>query len=115
MKKFLTSILTMLACFSLCACGSDGGNVESVEDKVKNAVETRIKVNIIMQYETTGVPNITYYVDEISENNFEVTGKVTVRDKYGDTYTGNYDAVVEYNPTTNECEVDCDIGILYKN
>ena len=54
-------------------------------------------------------------VDEISENNFEVTGKVTVRDKYGDTYTGNYDAVVEYNPTTNECEVDCDIGILYKN
>ena len=49
------------------------------------------------------------------ENEYEVTGKVTVQDKYGDSYTGNYDATVEYNPTTDKCDVDCNIGDLYKN
>ena len=115
MKKLLAVILAMLLCVSLFACGGKGGDTESVEDKVKDAVESQIQVNIMLQYDTTGVPSITYYVDKIGENVFEVTGKVTVRDKYGDTYTGNYDAEVEYNPSTDKCKVDCDIDKLYKN
>ena len=47
--------------------------------------------------------------------NFEVTGKVTVKDKYGDSYTGKYDAVVEYDPATDDCDANCDIDKLYKD
>ena len=115
MKKLFAIILSMLLCLSLCACGSNGGDTESVEDKVRDAVESQINVDIMLRYDTTGVPSITTYIDEIGENEFEVTGKVTVRDKYGDTYTGNYDAVVEYDPATDDCDVDCDIDTLYKN
>ena len=51
------------------------------------------------------MPTITTYVEKISENTYEVTGKVTIKDKYGDSYTGKYDAEVEYNPSTEKCSV----------
>ena len=115
MKKVFSIILAMVLCLSLCACS--GGNVDtkSVEDKVKLAVESQIMAKITLQYDTTGIPSITYYIDKISENKFEVTGKVTVKDKYGDSFTGKYDAVVEYDPATDKCDADCDIGKLYKD
>ena len=116
MKKVLAIILAMILCFSLCAC--NGGNeedTESIEDKVKSAVKSDIMATIKLQYDTTGLPNITCYVDKISENKFEVTGKVTVKDKYGDSYTGKYDADVEYKPERDYCDVDLDIGSLYKD
>lgn len=115
MKKVFAIILAMVLCLSLCACSGGNGDTESVEDKVKLAVESQIMANIMLQYDTTGLPSITYYIDEISENNFEVTGKVTVKDKYGDSYTGKYDAVVEYDPATDDCDADCDIDKLYKD
>ena len=75
----------------------------------------RIMVEIALSYDTTGVPTITTFVDEIGENTYEVTGKVTVKDKYGDSYTGKYDAEVEYNPATDNCDVDLELGDLYKD
>ena len=85
------------------------------EDKLESAVKSRIMVEITLTYETTGVPSITTYVKEIGDNLYEVTGKVSVKDKYGDSYTGKYDAEVEYDPATEDCDVDLDLGKLYKD
>lgn len=115
MKKLFAIILSVVLGLSLCACSESGSNSESVEDKVRSAVENYIMASVAVQYDTTGVPSITAYIDEIGENEYEVTGKVTVRDKYGDSYTGKYDAVVEYDPETDDCAVDCNLGNLYKD
>jgi hypothetical protein len=34
-----------------------------------------------------------------------VSGKITVHDKYGDSYTGTYDAVVVYDTAEDEASV----------
>ena len=116
MKRVFALILAVALCFGLCACG--GGSTESKaspEEKVSSAVRSRIIVEITFSYDTTGVPTITTYVDEIGDNRYEVTGKVTVKDKYGDSYTGKYDAEVEYDPVTDDCDVDLELGTLYKD
>ena len=115
MKKIFLIILTLIMCFSIIACEGDKKETESIEDKVRSAVESRIIVNISLTYDTVGVPNCTYYIDKVDDNNFKVTGKVTVKDKYGDTYTGKYDAEVTYNPTTDDCAVILDLDKLYKD
>lgn len=117
MKKFLSLLLTISLCVSLVACGGGGSSeskTESVESKVERSVKAYINTEIMFSYDTVGDPNITYYIDEISENNFEVSGKVTVKDKYGDSYSGKYDAIVKYNPETDKCDTDVEIDKLYK-
>lgn len=116
MKRVFALILAFALCFGLCACG--GGSTESKdspEEKVRIAVRSQIVVELMFSYDTTGAPTITTYVDEIGNNRYEVTGKVTVNDKYGDSYTGKYDAEVEYDPATGDCDVDLDLGTLYKD
>lgn len=112
MKKFFAVLMSVVLCFSLVACTAE--KTETVENKVKSAVEARLITYVSIAYDTIGVPNITYYIEEVGENKFEVSGKVTVQDKYGDTYSGNYDAEVEYNSSTDKCTVDYDLGKLYK-
>ena len=116
MKKFLCLLLAMVMCLSLVACGgSEKSNVSSVEDKVRNAVKANIQAELLVNYDTVGVPEITCYIDEVGDNVYEVTGKVTVKDKYGDSYTGKYDANVEYDPATDECTTNVELDSLYKD
>ena len=118
-KLFLVLLMSVIM-LSLIACGGtkepEKSPEELIVEDVKNDVSSEIIATIIWKYETEGTPIITHYVDEISENKFDVTGKVTVRDKYGDTYTGKYDAVVEYDPAKEDSEiVSFDLGTLYKD
>lgn len=117
MKRILSATLILLMCLSLCACGSSGeSESQSVESIVENRVKSYIMAEIALTYETEGVPTITYFVNQAGENQYEVTGKVTVKDKYGDSYTGKYDALVDYDAETGEAEIDtCDIDTLYKD
>lgn len=119
MKKILALILAIITCLSLCACTGGGNSNDakssSVEDKVKESVKYQIMAEVALKYDTTGAPSCTYFVDEIGENKFEVTGKVTVRDKYGDSYTGKYDAEVIYDPADDDCDVSLEMGTLYKD
>ena len=120
MKRAFLMILAVVLCLGLCACGTGGAQKESeVEetpnDKVATAVKNQIMVQIALQYDTTGVPTITTYVSKVSENLYEVTGKVTVHDKYGDSYTGKYDAEVKYNSVTKDCDVKLSMDTLYKD
>lgn len=115
MKKLLSLALAIIFCFSLFACGNKDKE-PSVEDLVKECVKDRIDVELVLSYDITGNIQATYFLDEVSENVFEVTGKVTVKDKYGDNYSGKYDAIVEYNPQSNKCSLEnLDIGKLYKD
>lgn len=116
MKKLFIIILSIIMCFSIIACNDNKEDTESIEDKVKEAVRLRITTEIILYYDTADVPQCTYYVDDIGDNNFKVTGKATVKDKYGDSYTGKYDAEVTYDPFADKCSVtNLDLDKLYKD
>lgn len=117
MKKLLALVMAILMCLCLCACdpGTEAEDAKSPEETVESKVRSQIMAEIILTYDTEGVPTITSYVNQRGENTYEVTGKVTVKDKYGDYYTGKYDAEVEYDPETGYCDVDLDLGTLYKD
>ena len=115
MKRIFALLMAIVLCFGLCACGGSKEPEKTPEDKVTSAVRSYIMVEITLSYETTGVPSITTFVNQIDETTYEVTGKVTVKDKYGDSYTGKYDAMVEYDPATEDCDVDLELGSLYKD
>ncbi|MBQ1187414.1 MAG: hypothetical protein IIX54_07005 [Clostridia bacterium] len=112
MKNLFAIILLTICCLSLCACGGSVDNIETVEDKVMEAVQAQINARTVWRY--GGLPHASQFIDEIGENKFKVTGEISVRDKNGDTYEGGYDAVVEYDPATDECVVDIDIDSLYR-
>jgi len=95
MKRFLLVLISIILVISLCAC--DNSNKVSEEDLVKNATKAILRAKLLY-YDTVGAPHITYYLEKQSSTKYYVSGKVTVSDKYGDSYTGKYDAVVEYMP-----------------
>lgn len=118
MKKLFALILAMVLCFSLCACGGNG-DTESVEDKVKHAVKNTLwsKIQLSSDSQWIAVTNVTYNINKKAENKFEVTGKVSISNKDGNTYTGNYKASVEYDSSSDKCYAhytDCNIGTLTK-
>ena len=115
MKRVIALLLVVVLCVGLCACSNSGTTKNSKEDKVVSEVKSYITFEIKYYYDTVGMPTITTHVEKISENTYEVTGKVTIKDKYGDSYTGKYDAEVEYNPSTEKCSVDLNLGKLYKD
>ena len=120
MKKILLMLLMSALVFTFVACDLNNEPEKSPEEliieDVESCVTAEIIATIIWQYDTEGSPLITHYVDEIGENKFEVTGKVTVRDKYGDTYTGKYDAIVEYDPISEDSDiVSFNLGTLYRD
>lgn len=115
MKKMIALVLSLVLCLSLCACGDNGDDTTSVNQKVKNSVIAQLTLKVKLQYEITGQPIITTNIKEISENRYKVTGKITVRDAYGDSYTGKYDAIVDYDPSKDNCKANIDLGDLYRD
>ena len=122
MKKYATLVLVMLLSLFMFACkgggGSDSDYSNTKEYKVESATQAYVISYISVHYGSSvvGAPQITYILQEHSENNFEVTGKVTVKDKYGDSYTGTYQAIVLYLPDEDKATVyTCTVNTLYKN
>lgn len=117
MKKVISVLLIVVLCVSFAACSSGGDDTEvkSPQERIRNVVYNRILVNVLAKYDTQGSPNVTYYLDPISDNTFEVSGRVTVRDKYGDSYSAKYDCVAEYKPDTDDVAItDFELGGFYK-
>ena len=116
MRRLIAGILMFVLCLGLCACGGGSSESErSLSDRAGSAVKGQLMVYVSLSYQTTGVPQITTYVKEIGNNKFQVTGKVTVRDNYGDTYTGKYDATATYDAASDDFDVDYDLDDLYKD
>lgn len=116
MKKVISLIMVLALCLGLCACGGNSSKgKQTPKEKAVSTLESYIGVQIALRYDTVGPTHITTYVEELGDNAFGISGKVTVQDKYGDSYTGTYDAEVVYNPETDKCDVDLELGTLYKN
>lgn len=115
MKKIIALLMIAVMGLSLVACGSSESSTETIEDKIVEGVKGEIMYTIAFTHETQGVPHITYYVDKINNKKYSVSGKVTVKDKYGDSYTGKYDATAKYDATLDDVVVDLDLRKLYKN
>ncbi len=120
MKKLLSMLLVLIMAFSLYGCGEDEPSYDSYEEEaeveidpeeiIKEEMKAYITTEIMLSYKIAQIENISTFVTQISEKKYEVTGKVTILDKYGDSYTGKYDAEVKYNTTDNTVRVtDCDI------
>ena len=118
-KGMLAVVLAMLMLVSVCVgCSikSEPKATEpSLEQRVSEEVKNKIQFVVGFQYEIVGLPEVTTYVQETGTNTYSVTGKVTVKDKYGDTYTGKYDATATYSPETDEISVSQNIDTLYKD
>ena len=111
MKKALSLILALLMCLSLCACGTSE-SPDTPEDRAAAAVRGQLLVKTLLEYSFEGAPKITTFVNEIEpeydeecDTKYEVTGKVFIMDKYGDSYCAKYDAYVLYDSTLDEYDV----------
>lgn len=114
MKKAFALVLVIALCLGLCACSGTQEEPKSLSSRAGDEVKSQITFYVSMMYEIVGLPTVTTFVKEVSENEFQVTGKVTVRDNYGDTYTGKYDATAIYDPATDDFDVDYELDKLYK-
>ncbi len=109
MKKVMAIILASVLAFSLCACGNSGGSkVKTEEDVIKNAVTHRANAaaTVRLDNEYSGIPTTTIsYSRETSNNSWEVSGKVSIKDKYGNPLTYLFDATVLFLPETNDAQI----------
>lgn len=115
MKKLIALVLVAAFLISLCACGSSSGSERSLSDRAASQVASTVKVYCKLSYNITGVPQVTTYVQDMGGGEFRVTGKVTIRDEYGDSYTGKYDATATYNESSDSFDIDYDVDSLYKD
>ena len=79
-------------------------------------------VQTLLEYSFEGVPKITTFVNEIEldydekcDVKYEVTGKIFIMDKYGDSWCAKYDAYVLYDSTLDEYDVSkCELQSEFK-
>ena len=105
MKNFLSIILIIvLSVSALCACSSpdsdsdsETSSVISLDDAIRNDVrrEAMSKYNIAVVKEV-----MIGYTENVGEDQYTASGKIVVIDKYGDIYSGNWDADVTYDKET---------------
>ena len=113
------TLLILAFCLSFCTILSscDGGSSQEYQktyrDYVRDQIEYRIKGTLYSSGYTfqSFTSNISHY----DTDTYEVHGKVTVRDKYGDIWTGNYDAMVDYDVNDDSYRVrSFNMGSIYK-
>ena len=68
--KKVAIFLTILLCFSLFSCDGSNKGTESIGDKARAAVRADIIAQLIVKYDISNVPDITYYIDECGENEY---------------------------------------------
>lgn len=125
MKKLLALFLVLMMCTCLFACGagSTGENTQTeaqssdddVFERVQSMAENSVRAYVKYAYDYKDV-SLTTYVDALSGSKYEVSGKVTITDKYGDSYTGNYDVLLTYDVFNDTLTVDStDVDSLYRD
>lgn len=111
-EKIIALLMSAILMISLASCGGGGSSTssESPEKKVITAAENSVSTRIALDYKTQGVPSFDSYVTKNSDTEYTVTGKVRVKDDYGDYYSGKYTVEVEYDPKDYGTNVkDCDL------
>lgn len=110
MKKCIIITSVLLLCISVCGCGTSG--TKTIEDKIKEAVDTKIEVTLALG-SNIGPASVTHNIEKVGENQYEVMG--TISSAYqGFSYAGTYDADVEYLPGSDRCTAQVNIHQIYK-
>ena len=123
MKKLLTILLSLCMICSIgafTACKGEkseaSSSVETVEDKVSSEARSVVSIGVYAKYGYFPTVNITNVSESYTENKYYVSGKYTVKDNYGDNYTGKFDLTIVYDPVADTCEVtEKEIQTAYKN
>ena len=125
MKKAIAFVLALIMIMSLVACGNFGKShqeneevaetAENLKDRARKSAERYVAIYAGLSYSVSGVPYAhVATINEISENKWKVYGKVNLKDKYGDAYSGNFDGYVTYDPESDSFDNDIDIGTRQK-
>lgn len=105
----LIIILVFVLIYFISAAGNSKPE-ETLEDKLRNHISAKVMAYVAIRYDTTGVnPRITT-LRETSEGNWEVYGKVSARDTYGDSFTGTFEGTCKV-----ESEEDFGCSLDYSN
>lgn len=108
MKKIFSLLLVLVTVLGFCACGGNKTDTKPIEDRACEEVKFTVMAKIASLDNYEDFTDITYNINEVGENKFEITGKVTYSDKYDSPFTKEYDAIVTYAPATDtlDCSVD---------
>lgn len=109
MKKSSCLFLALVLCLSMMILGFSGcGATETTypdttldpdverRNEFEKEVESAVAVEIILTYGATPIGTDLATIN-IDGNTYTAYGKVTVKDKYGDTYVGKVTAKYEYD------------------
>lgn len=104
-KRILAFFLAVAMCALLCACGAEESTVSTVKEpslkeKAVASVESKVRSKLSDRgYDISGgVLCKTAAVTEVEENEeFEVSGTVFIKDKYGKYTSTIYDGTVFFN------------------
>lgn len=114
MKKialFLVLIMLLGTCFAMVGCGG-GGSSSSKNDEISEEVKYSLMSKMAVQSVTSGVQlyyhTHTITIREVGNNRYSVSGKATAMSS-GTKYTANYSGTVEYDPSSNDYDVDIDV------
>jgi len=86
------------------------------EDAFRTAVRSGVSFYITWNYDVKENHNIDISTVEVNGNTYTAYGKVTVTDNYGDSYTGKFTAVYEFDENTQKFDKkSVDVSDLIKN
>jgi hypothetical protein len=116
MKKLLAIILAAVMLLSVMGCTVDtyeqddyGIDEEQEEQEDPRSIAEEKAKSHIYNYVKShfSVIDVNVTITSSSENNnyFKFYGKTNCTDKYGDTYSGNFDIGIKYYPDTNSYNV----------
>ncbi len=95
MKKIFSLGLIVILVFSLCACGSSKTEKVDVKENIRIAVQGKATVECMFSYESVKtVLASCSTIDDNGDGTYDVFGKITVIDDFGDKYDAKYEAKV---------------------
>lgn len=119
----LAIAMLFVGSIALVSCSSDGDDVskssKSAEDRAKDATHSKLALQIAVSTlngSKISMSNCTYTtVKKLDNGNFKISGKVKVRDQYGDFHTANYDSDVTYDKTDDSYIASVKVGSFKKD
>ena len=121
MKKIafvLAVVMLFGCCFVMSGCGDDSKGSKSQNDDIQDAVRYQIMADVArksLSGSSISFISCTYAtIKNLGNNQFKVSGKVTVRDQYGSMHVADYDAEVDYDADYDDYDAEIDYGTFRK-
>lgn len=115
--KVLSLFLIIVFCFSFCitllSCSESYEKIKTSDDYIRDEIKYSIKGTLYSS--GYSMQSFTTNIFRDGNNRYEVSGSVTLKDRYDNIWKGSYDAIVEYDPDSDNYSVrNFDMGNIYK-